>query len=355
MEHWIIIAIILAIVFVIFIVGIALILTPLLLAALIAIVIALLGVIALAVLAVIALLALPILLICFFKIFYSGKRKKVGKNDYPTPPGRVYDPYREQMVKWTKEIRAMECTDICIRSHDRLKLRGKYYEYKKGAPIEILFHGYKGTAERDLCGGVYRCFELGHNALIVDHRASGNSDGHVITFGAKESRDCVAWVNYVVKNIDKDAKIIITGISMGAATVMNAASMKLPKNVVGVLADCGYTSTKAIIKKVMKDMRLPANFLYPFARLSAIVFGGFDPNVRSPIKSMKKCKLPIIFFHGDADGFVPCSMSERNYKACASEYKRLVVTPYAGHGLCFPADPETYFKEVREFFEPLLK
>ncbi len=293
-------------------------------------------------------------LVCFFKIFYSPTRKTVNADEYPTPNGEIYDAHRAQMVQWIKDIRAMERTDVSITSYDGLKLCGKYYEYKKGAPIEILFHGYRGTAERDLCGGVYRCFELGRNALIVDHRASGNSEGHVITFGSKESRDCLAWVNFAVNNIDKDAKIIITGISMGAATVMMAASMDLPDNAIGVLADCGYTSTREIIKKVMRDMKLPADFFYPFARFSAILLGGFDPDASSPIKSMSKCRLPIIFFHGDVDAYVPCSMSEKNYAACASEYKRLVITKGAGHGLCFPTDKEEYFKEVRAFFEPIL-
>ena len=54
---------------------------------------------------------------------------------------------------------------------------------------------------------------------------------------------------------------------MGAATVMNVSGMELPKNIIGVLADCGYTSNEDIIKKVIREMHLPAGILYPFARL----------------------------------------------------------------------------------------
>ena len=302
----------------------------------------------------IALLALALTCICFFKIFYSPKKRPPREDEYPTPDGKVYDAHRAQMVEWIKGIRALPHTDVSVTSFDGLKLCGKYYEHKKGAPIEILFHGYRGTGERDLCGGVYRCFTLGHNALIVDHRASGRSEGRVITFGVKESRDCQTWVNFVVNEIDKDAKIIITGISMGAATVMTAASMEMPPNVIGVLADCGYTSTEAIVKKVIRDMKLPPNLLYPFARLGARLFGGFDPDERSPIRSMQSCRLPIIFFHGDTDDYVPCYMSEENYNACTSEHKRLVITKGAGHGLCYPVDKEGYLSELESFFEPYI-
>ena len=297
------------------------------------------------------LLSLITAAICFFKIFY---RQKDQTERYPIPPGEIYEAYRDQLIAWMMEIDEMPHEDIEIKSYDGLTLRGRYYEYKKGAPTEILFHGYRGTSYRDLCGGVYRTHALGRNALIVDHRASGRSEGKIITFGARESRDILSWVEYFVRERDPDARIIITGISMGAASVLAASGYHLPENVVGILADCGYTSTKDIIKKVIRDMKLPANILYPFVRLGAILFGGFDPNGRSAIDSMKRCALPTIFFHGDADDFVPAYMSEENFAACAAKEKRLVIIKGAGHGLCFPHSQEEYLTALREFFEPIL-
>ena len=176
------------------------------------------------------------------------------------------------------------------------------------------------------------------------------SEGKVITFGVKESRDCIDWVNFAIENIDPEAKIIITGISMGAATVMMASEEELPENVIGVLADCGYSSAEEIIKKVINDMGLPANILYPFARLGGLLFGGFDVNQANPEESMKNTRLPVIFFHGDTDGFVPYYMSEKNYAACISEKKRLVKIEGADHGLAFPRNQEKYISELRDFY-----
>lgn len=290
-------------------------------------------------------------LVCFFKIFYSPRKKWP---EYPVPAGEIYQPHHDQMIKWIKEARELPHTEVRIRSFDGLKLCGTYYEFQKGAPIDVLFHGYHGCAEQDLSGGVYRCQRLGHNVLIVDHRGAGKSEGHVVTFGINESRDALAWVQYVVENIDPNAKILLGGISMGAATVMMASAMELPKNVVGTVADCGYTSAKEIIKKVIREMHLPADLLYPFVRLGARLFGRFDPDENSPIASMPNCRVPVIFFHGDTDAFVPQSMSEENFAACAAP-KHLVITPGAGHGLCFPVDVDTYVKEIEEFFEPYLE
>ena len=293
--------------------------------------------------------------ICFRMAFYSSpKRAEVHKQEYPLPPGRAYEPFHPKIIEWVKQARTLPQREVSITSFDGLILRGRYYEFSPDAPIELLIHGYRGWGERDLSGGVDRCRRLVHNALVVDHRGSNTSDGKVITFGILESRDCERWVDYIIKEINPDAKIIITGISMGASTVMIMASRPLPKNVVGALADCGFTSAEDIIKKVLRDMKLPPKPIYPFVRLGARLYGGFDLEETSSIASMRECRLPIIFFHGDADDYVPYEMSVKNYEACISEQKRLVNISGAGHGLCFPMDEETYLKEMQAFFEPIL-
>lgn len=290
--------------------------------------------------------------ICFHIVFYSKKRPKT--DEMPILEGKEYDPFREKMANWVQKARCTPYREVSLRTFDGLTLRGRFYEFEKGAPIELMLHGYRGTAERDLSGGIFRAFKLGHSVLTFDHRGSGASDGHVITFGVKESRDCEAWIQYILENIDKDAKIFLTGVSMGAATVMMTAERELPENAVGVLADCGYTSAEAIIKDIMRRMKLPVPLLYPFVVLGGLIFGGFNVNKASPIKAVANSRLPILFFHGDTDDFVPHSMSLENFEACTAE-KRMVTIAGAGHGLCYPVDPDGYLAAMREFLEPYLQ
>ena len=290
-----------------------------------------------------AIITLLISYVCFRMAFLVVKRSKAE-----IPPGKAYEPYRPVLKKWMEEARKMPCEEMEITSFDGLKLRGKYYECIPGAPMELMLHGYRGNGERDLCGGIQRAFALGRNVLIPDQRAGGRSEGRVITFGINESKDCVTWLEHIEKRFGPDVKVIITGVSMGAATVMMAAGRELPKCVVGVLADCGYTSPRAIIKKVIRDMKLPADLLYPFVRLGAIVFGWFDPDSYSPEEAMANCKLPVIFVHGEADDFVPCEMTRRNYELCTGP-KVLLTVPDAGHGLSYPAAPERYIRTLKDF------
>ena len=171
--------------------------------------------------------------ICFLKVFYFEKKAPLGEDEYDIPPGREYEPYRDQLIGWMKENRARPHEKFEITSFDGLKLCAKYYECNKDGIVEILFHGYKGNAERDMSGAVERCFELGRNALIVDQRACGDSDGRVVTFGIKEYKDCLSWIDFAIAKFGADVRLIISGVSMGASTVVLArlqiADIQAPK------------------------------------------------------------------------------------------------------------------------------
>ncbi len=302
------------------------------------------------VLAALIVLVLLAALVCFIMVFYSGKRKVLGPDEYDIPPGKIYEAFREDMIGWTKQIRTMPHEDIEIKSYDGLTLRGTYYEYAPDATVELLFHGYRGNAERDLCGGIERCFALGRSAIIIDQRAGGKSDGHIITFGIRERYDCLSWIDYATKRFGKDRKIVIGGVSMGAATVMLAAGEELPENVVCVMADCGYTSAKDILYTVITRMGLPVKLLYPLIRLGGRLYGGFDVEETSPMEAVQKARVPIVFIHGDTDDFVPYDMSVKLHEACVSQ-KKMVTIKGAGHGLAFPVDRAGYVQGLREFEE----
>lgn len=286
--------------------------------------------------------------ICFAKVFITPKRKKLGKDEYDFPPGEIYEPFYPQMKKWTDDIRSMKRELVQITSFDGLKLRGYYYEYSPNSPLELIFHGYGGNAERDLSGGVERCFALGRSAILIDQRGAGMSEGRVCSFGINERRDCLEWIKFATAKFGRKRPIIIGGVSMGAATVMMASGENLPKNVVCVMADCGYSSSKEIIKKVVREMKLPPAIIYPFIRLGGMLYGKFDIEETTPAEAVARSKTPIVYLHGDNDDFVPHSMSVECFNATKAP-RKLVTIEGAGHGLAFPQNPEKYVESLREF------
>ena len=92
-------------------------------------------------------------------------------------------------------------------------------------------------------------------------------------------------------------------------------------------------------------MHLPAYLVYPFIRWGAKMFADFDLEECSPLLAVQHCNVPIIFFHGDADSFVPKEMSERLYEACKSK-KELHIVKGAAHGLAYPVDKEGYIQAI---------
>lgn len=285
----------------------------------------------------------------FLLTFYTGPKKTPKNDEIPLPKGKIYEPYYDKMTKWTQMARQLPHKDVAITSFDGLKLCGTYYEYAPGAPIELMFHGYRGSGERDLCGGIQRAFSLGRSVLIVEQRTSRGSEGHVITFGVRESRDVLAWIDFTIQMLGADIPIILTGISMGATTVLLAAGHPLPSNVKGVLADCGFTSAKEIIYKVLRQLHLPARLFYPLIALGARLWGGFRLADSDALQALQRCTVPVIFIHGEDDAFVPCEMSRKNYEACPTP-KAILTVPGAGHGLAYVADPLGYLQALCEFF-----
>ena len=291
--------------------------------------------------------------ICYYKTFHESPKKEKRKNKVMKNASLVFVQHMDTITDWKQNVLSLPYKDVSITSNDGLKLVGRYYENKKGAPIEILFHGYRGSALRGMTGHLLRAFKAGRNVLAVDQRASGESEGSTITFGVKESLDCKLWTEFAVKEIDKDAKIVITGVSMGAATVLTASSLELPENVVAAVADCGYTSAKEIIMQTMKDMHLSPKFFYPFAVIGGKLFGNFDIEERSPFDSMKNARIPILFIHGKLDDFVPYEMGQRNYEACSTQ-KNFITFERAGHASSYLLNSERYYNELEAFLEPIL-
>lgn len=301
---------------------------------------------------VILLLIIVGLYIAFMLTFYVKKRDVIDPDNLVLPMGANFEKFRKDISTWIKQNRERDFKVYKIKSFDGLCLTAKYYEYAKNAPIEIIFGGYRGNSERDLSAAVERCFAVKHNVLMVDQRASGDSDGKVTTFGVNESKDCLSWIDFAINTFGKEVKIIIGGVSLGGATVLCVAD-KVPANVWYILADCPYSSPEKIIKKVIeKDMKLPSKLLFPLVKLSAKIFGRFNLMEVSPENSVKNAKVPIIFLHGDKDEFVPSQMSIDMYNLCPTK-KYLCLIKGAEHGLAYPEDNEGYINAILEFEKTL--
>lgn len=299
---------------------------------------------------IVVLLAIIFSFICvtYRMTFYSPKNRK--ENFYDFPQGADFESAKDIMSGLIDELAKMPCEEVEITSFDGLKLRGRYYHVKDGSPVQIQFHGYRGTAFRDLCGGNKMARDNGFNTILVDQRAHGKSDGTTISFGTNERFDCLSWINYAINRFGEDVIIYISGVSMGATTVLMASGLDLPSNVKGIIADCPFSSPEAIIKKTCKDMHFSPKIAFPFLELGARVFGGFKLREASAIDAVKNAKVPILLVHGDADTIVPCEMSKEIYEN-NPQMITFEVFENAGHAMSYIVDTDRYLKLLNEFFD----
>lgn len=300
---------------------------------------------------VLAVLLVAVLLGAYYAYrmtFFVPKHRE--EDHYMLPTGEQYEQHREHLRACIDRLYALPFEKVEIRAYDGKKLFGRYYHVAEGAPVQIQFHGYRGCAMRDLCGGAPLAFKLGHNVLLVDQRAHGGSEGNAITFGVLERRDCQSWCQYARERFGEQIPLVLVGVSMGAATVLMASDMDLPQTVKAVVADCPFSSPKEIICQVAGDLGLPAKAAGAFCSLGAAVYGRFRLGSASAVESVKRTKLPILLLHGEDDRYVPCNMSRQIYDACATQ-AQLETFPGAAHGMCYMQDPQRYESAVGTFLQ----
>jgi len=304
------------------------------------------------IIAILTLLLLTLLIswytyqICFFSPMN-------GRGQVHFPEGEQYQKHRERIRSLYRVLRDRPSETVSITSHDGLRLSGRYYHCKDGAPLDIGFHGYRSSPFTDFAGGSEISFLRGHNLLLIDQRAHGSSQGRTITFGLQERKDCLNWIQYALNRFGADVKITLFGVSMGAATVLMASGLSLPKNVKGIVADCPYANAGAIIRKVCADRHYPVKLSYPFIRLGARLFGSFNLEETDAIDAVRRSQVPILIIHGDDDLFVPPQMSEEVAKAHPHIVRREGF-PNAGHAISYLEDTERYRRIVNEFQNQIL-
>ena len=261
-----------------------------------------------------------------------------------TPYGR-FSEHIQAADRWLTEHRAQE---VSITSEDGLTLRGWWVPAEEPRGTMLLVHGYRSCALADFGPALDFYHNMGMNMLLPFQRSHGKSEGKYITFGVKESRDMLRWIDFHNQTFGKQP-MLLSGLSMGASTVMYMAEEPLPANVKGIIADCGFTSPKEIISSVFrKTTHLPAVPTIWVVDLFARMLAGFSLYEKDSCRALAKSRLPILMIHGTKDSFVPCDMTKKAFECCVGN-KQLLLIEGATHGVSFLHDKKRYTGAVINF------
>ncbi|MBO0439427.1 alpha/beta hydrolase [Candidatus Enterococcus ikei] len=214
----------------------------------------------------------------------------------------------------------------------------------------ICVHGYRSYGQRDMAFVASRFSDQQYNILIPDLRAHGKSTGNVIGMGWLDRLDLLKWIQEII-SMEPSAEIILFGGSMGAATVMMTSGEELPKNVKGLIVDCGYSSVYNEFGAMLRSaFKLPAFPILTIADYLAKKKVGYSLKEASSVDQLAKNNLPTLFIHGTGDKFVPHQMLYENMEATNGVKESLIVEK-APHLSSFIYEPDHYFGTVFEFID----
>lgn len=240
-----------------------------------------------------------------------------------------------------------------ITSRDGLKLHGIFIRNvdSDSNRVAVMVHGYQGTPSIDFSAAAKFYYKNGFSLFLPDQRAHCQSEGNYITFGAFERYDIVDWCKYVDDYTGNKCQFILSGVSMGATTVLPAAAEPDMIKLNYITADCGYTTPRRIFTDVFKQWyHLPP---FPILNIADYICrdrAGFSFDEFSTLEAVKHLPAPVTFIHGEADYFVVTQNSLDNFAACTSE-KQLITVPGAAHGISYIIDQERVDAELQRIFD----
>ena len=226
--------------------------------------------------------------------------------------------------------------------------------------VVVLVHGYRDSNISMLNIGRVYYRQLGFNLFLPDLYAHGQSDGNHIQMGWNDRLDVMKWLsvaNHIFKGDSAQTQMVIHGVSMGAATTMALSGEKLPPCVKCLVEDCGYTSVHDEFVHELSDtamlkvpFAIPRWPILPTASMICRLKYGWNFEEASMLKQVKKCRLPMMFIHGDNDDFVPTAMVYPLYHA-KSAPKELYMGRGSRHARTYVDHSAQYTARLKTFVE----
>ncbi|MBQ8890014.1 MAG: alpha/beta hydrolase [Bacteroidaceae bacterium] len=280
---------------------------------------------------------------------FSLSPKNEGKNisgswDY------MFENYPELEVWRDSLYQANALKDTFIYAPNGLRLHAYYVAASTPTPkTAVIVHGYTDNAVRMMMIGYMYNRNLDYNILLPDLRYSGLSEGEAFQMGWLDRKDVMQWMDVANQIYGDSTQMVVHGISMGAATTMMVSGESLPEYVKCFVEDCGYTSVWAQFSKELKeDFGLPEfPLMYTTNWLCDLVYG-WNFAEASAIRQVEKCKLPMLFIHGEKDDYVPTFMVYQLYEA-KPQPKEIWTVPNADHATSYKLNKETYTEKVKQF------
>jgi len=283
----------------------------------------------------------------YYRLAFTPRKHDSSLND--TPAEREWTQGREWMNNHPKR------EAIFLTSEDGLQLHANFIpqENEECHRYAICVHGYGDSAEGVGLFARQYYEAYGMHVLLPDLRGHGASEGNVVGMGLPDSGDLQRWIRWIVQQ-DRDAEIVMHGVSMGAAAILQVTGKRLPSQVKAVVSDSAYTSAQDELRFQYNQKKhlIPTGLMMFFLRIVCRLRAKFDFFQASPVRAVEDSVTPTLFIHGEDDEVVPPSMMPRLFEAAGCK-KEFLWIGGAGHIGAVIEDPDTYWARVEKFYKKL--
>lgn len=294
----------------------------------------------------------------FFMLNYSLNAEGNRGRDEKAMYASLYE-WNPQIKGWVdslNKVHALRDTFIMARDGDR-----HHAVYIRNATndnrVAILVHGYVDSYVSMLSiAQIYS--EMGYHVLLPELHGHGRSEGNNIQMGWNDRKDVEEWMdiaNHLFADSTGTTRMLIHGVSMGAATTMCISGDSTANYVKCFVEDCGYTSVWDEFKYQLSDQFGLPEFplMYTTSWLCKMKYGwSFDE--ASPLSQVRKCTKPMLFIHGSKDLYVPTKMVYTLFAAKKGDKELWIAkgTPHAGTICDYPQE---YRKRLKAFTAKYMK
>lgn len=278
---------------------------------------------------------------------YNGVLRRKSKEKWGREPSALTPQHLEMDavgMAWHKENLAYK-NDVHI-VHKGLNLYGEYYDFGKDKCVVLL----SGRTE-SLRYGYYFMKpyqEAGFNALVIDPRAHGLSDGEFNTVGFEESGDVIAWVNFI-KDTYNVSSFVFHGICIGAAgSVLALTSDACPKEVKAVVVEGMFSTFGESMKNNLRERKKPVFMIFDMIDMWMKHYTGHSMK-KGPIDVIHKIQKPILMIHSKEDTYSVPEIAQKMYDAIPAEGKMITWFDHGRHSMLRITDTERYDAAIGEF------
>lgn len=266
-------------------------------------------------------------------------------------------PSKEQVAQFAKEVMRIDYEEFINSETERFECQngdvniyGEFHPVKNPRGCVILAHGF-GQNRYIMIPQEQMFRRLGFSTVLFDQRSFGESKEEFCTFGVEEGKDVACLIKWVKDRCGDDCHVILFGVSMGAATVMNA--LMHTKQVDYLIEDCGFASLRKVAFSLYRSLGMgePEDKIITELEEDTKKLG-FELDDNTPMNVLSDKNIPICIIHGLDDSTIEEDNARDLFAMCRHHESRLELFEDKEHALCV-TDMQRYENIIKEFLQKL--